>query len=105
MPNDDSIASFLLSLYSEANSRNNNLGQRGEEQVRGEYDLSASHPLIGEEADSPSRDQSSPLRDQLFGRDGVPLCYQCEDMEATIQGHITQHNNMRYALSGLTSTS
>ena len=49
--------------------------------------------LIGEGADSPSRDQSSPLHDQLFGRDGMPLCYQCKDMEATIQGHVTQHNN------------
>ena len=44
LPNGDSIASFLLSLYSELNSGNNNSGQR-EELVRGEYDLSASHPL------------------------------------------------------------
>ena len=35
-----------------------------------------------------NHDQSSPLRDQLFGRDGVPLCYRCEDLEATIQGHV-----------------
>ena len=41
LPNDDSIASFLLSLYSELNSKNNNSGQPEEELVRGGYDLSA----------------------------------------------------------------
>ena len=46
LPNDNSIASFLLSLYSKLNSGNNNSGQREEELVRGEYDLSASHPLM-----------------------------------------------------------
>ena len=45
LPNDDSVASFLLSLYTELKSRNNNSGQR-DEPARREYDLSASIPLI-----------------------------------------------------------
>ena len=45
LPNDDSVASFLLSLYTELKSGNNNPGQQ-DEPVRRECDLSASIPLI-----------------------------------------------------------
>ena len=50
--NDDSVASFLLSLYSRLSSGNNNSGQQ-EEQVEGEeYNISLSREV----ADSPSCD-------------------------------------------------
>ena len=91
LPNDDSIVSFLLSLYTELKSGNNNSGQR-DEPIRRECDLSASIPLMEEEAGSPSC-YYSPLRDELFGRDVGSLC---EDVSATVQGNLTrQHNNMR----------
>ena len=40
LPNDDSVTSFLLSLYTELKSGNNNSGQR-DEPIRRECDLSA----------------------------------------------------------------
>ena len=51
LPNDDFVASFLLSLYTELKSGNNNSGQQ-DEPVRRECDLSASIPLMEEEAGS-----------------------------------------------------
>ena len=94
LPNDDSVASFLLSLYTELKSGKNNSGQQ-DKPVRRECDLSASIPLMEEEAGSPSR-YHSPLRDELFGRGVGSLC---EDVSATVQGNLRiQCNNMRYAL-------
>ena len=97
LPNDDSVASYLLFLYSQLNRGNNNSGQQEEQAEREEYDRSPSHPLLGK-VDSPSRDQSSPSCDQLLYRDDVPLRYQCidGDMEAVIREDVArQHNNMR----------
>ena len=93
LPNDDSVASFLLSLYSGLSCGNNNSGQR-EEVEREEYNVSLSREV----AESPSRDRSSPSRDQLFVEDDVPPCYQREDMEAIYQREsdvIRQHIDMR----------